>query len=692
MANRKLIVEVVGDSSSLERTFARSTRSTKQLETGVTGSLSRVDKAFSRTQRIAAGGFIGGAAVAAGVTALKSLISAAQDSENTLGQTRVALESTGKSWQDYGKQIESAVAAQSRLGFDDEALLRSFSLFVRQSKDVGQALRENNIAMDVARARFISLEEATNIVNKAALGQAGALRRIGIDARAGASGVELLAQLEREFGGAAEDASKRSSASMDRASVAVENLQEQLGNALLPAVADVAEALANGAEDATFFAQELGKLGSIKIPAIHIPFVFDTPGGTVGGALGRVGGDIVKTAVKLQFFGIGLTAASILKDQLSDGMDAGTRASTPDLAAEFESSLNGMFNSALNTASAKVKPEKLAPAADFGKLPGVDFNFADTIVGAIDKATAVAKKQVGDALRKGNAAVAKEAQEAAAASAQAAAEKAAQARRDAFARILGGLELGVDRATLTRQLSDDLAALSALRDGLQRQVKAGVDVSAAQSQLVSVTAQIASKQAEIRRNAADALQAGQFKALGLDKAGGQVTPGIENLKKQLSQLSSRLGADATPKLAGQLDRIGDVLSGKFGKVTEQTRAKIKELFDGIRDELGKGMDSISKAVPTPRHVQLSDKILEALGFDKNLKVPELQSLGQTRSNRARATAVPVTTGTSGGVTISGNITVVADDPDAFLRELQKKAGRTTATARGRFPGRSLGLG
>jgi len=115
------------------------------------------------------------------------------------------------------------------------------------------------------------------------------------------------------------------------------------------------------------------------------------------------------------------------------------------------------------------------------------------------------------------------------------------------------------------------------------------------------------------------------------------------------------------------------------------------MFDGIREEFTKGVDAV-KNIPAPRHVQLSDKVLEALGFDKNLKVPELQSLGQTRSNRARATAVPVTTGTSGGVTISGNITVVADDPDAFLRELQKKAGRTTATARGRFPGRSLGLG
>ena len=37
---------------------------------------------------------------------------------------------------------------------------QSFSLFVRQADDVEEALRRNNIAMDVARARFIDLEQA----------------------------------------------------------------------------------------------------------------------------------------------------------------------------------------------------------------------------------------------------------------------------------------------------------------------------------------------------------------------------------------------------------------------------------------------------------------------------------------------------------------------------------------------------
>lgn len=614
IANRKLIVEVVGDSSSLERTFARSTRSTKQLETGVTGSLSRVDKAFSRTQRIAAGGFIGGAAVAAGVTALKSLISAAQDSENTLGQTRIALESTGKSWQDYGKQIESAVTAQSKLGFDDEALLRSFSLFVRQSKDVGQALRENNIAMDVARARFISLEEATNIVNKAALGQAGALRRIGIDARAGASGVELLAQLEREFGGAAEDASKRSSASMDRASVAVENLQEQLGNALLPAVADVAEALASGAEDATFFAQELGKLGSIKIPAIHIPFVFDTPGGTVGGALGRVGGDIVKTAVKLQFFGIGLTAASIIKDQLSDGMDSGTRANTAALASSFEASINTMFKSALNTAQANVKTPALTPAIEFDKLPGVDTGkpIADSFGAAVDAFISAARAKIADTVKKGRAAISKEA-----------ADAARQAQRDAFDGLIEGLSLKVDQAAATAGFADDLKANTVLQNAIKKQIAVEGKTTELASQLFAARqarAAIITQQAEAARAANEkankAIQAAQFRALGLDAEGNKPPPAIANLKKQLAQLSSR--DDLTGNQKGLLDRIRKVLVDPIKKATPETRAAIKSMFDAIRQEFDKGTKEATG--PLTKTTSLNaNKLLEGLGLGRDME-------------------------------------------------------------------------
>ena len=120
--------------------------------------------------------------------------------------------------------------------------------------------------MDVARGRFIDIEQAAQIVNKATLGQAGALRRLGIDARKGASGVELLDLLNRKYGGSAAAASDDAATSMDRFKVSIENAQEALGSLLLPTVGNLATGLANAADDAVRLGHDLQRLGDIELP------------------------------------------------------------------------------------------------------------------------------------------------------------------------------------------------------------------------------------------------------------------------------------------------------------------------------------------------------------------------------------------------------------------------------------------
>ena len=75
------------------------------------------------------------------------------------------------------------------------------------------------------------------------------MRRVGIDARKGASGVELLALLERQFGGAAEKANDDAATSMERLNVQVENAKESLGTLALPVVSNLADQLGTAAEE-----------------------------------------------------------------------------------------------------------------------------------------------------------------------------------------------------------------------------------------------------------------------------------------------------------------------------------------------------------------------------------------------------------------------------------------------------------
>ncbi len=177
------------------------------------------------------------------ILAIRSSLAASREEEVVLGQTRVALESTGLSWGKYEQRIQSVIKAQSALGFDDEKLLQTFSTFVRRTKDVDEALKLNALSADLARGRYIDLEAASLLVLKASLGQAGALRRVGIDAEKGASGVELLRKLTESYGQSAEKASMTGIAAQDRLNVAIENTKEAIGRGLLPTVTEYTDKL-----------------------------------------------------------------------------------------------------------------------------------------------------------------------------------------------------------------------------------------------------------------------------------------------------------------------------------------------------------------------------------------------------------------------------------------------------------------
>lgn len=173
--------------------------------------------------------------------ALGRTLDAAREQELVLGQTQVALEAAGLSWEKYAQRIETVVRAQSRLGFDDEELLKTFQAFVRQTGDVDEALRRNALAADLARGRYMDLEAAAKLVLKASMGQAGALRRVGIDAENGSTGVELLRKLTEQYGQSAEKASTTGIAAQDRMKVAIENTKEAIGTGLLPTVTELTD-------------------------------------------------------------------------------------------------------------------------------------------------------------------------------------------------------------------------------------------------------------------------------------------------------------------------------------------------------------------------------------------------------------------------------------------------------------------
>ncbi len=294
---RRVGVLIYGDDRQLQKTLARTE--------GRLATFARKVDASSKSGRFAAaGGIFGGTAQIAGATAFvlaaKKSIDAAKNAQVILGQTSVAVDRAGLSWQRNAGRIEEAATAISKASsFDDEAVLQSFQVFVRGQKNVAKSLELSRLAADVARGRYTDLASATQLVNKAAMGQIGALRRAGIQIDKNATSTQALDALQKAYGGAAEKYTDSAAGGFDRLHVQIQEVEETIGGPLANATGNFASQLADALSVTNNLLQKLGELGKVKIPPIKVPIIevkVPGSGSTLGRLAGRIGGFGAKLA------------------------------------------------------------------------------------------------------------------------------------------------------------------------------------------------------------------------------------------------------------------------------------------------------------------------------------------------------------------------------------------------------------
>lgn len=332
MPRRKIELLVTGDVRQLDRALGKAETRLQSFGRSVDRASSGRAGGVGGLLSLSRGGAFAAAGTAIGIGLTKAF-NAAKEAEVVLGQTSVAVEAAGLSWETNSRRIEESADRISKASaFDDEAVLQSFQVFVRSQKDVEKALDLTSLAADVARARYISLESATAIVTKAAMGNAGALRRLGIDARSGASAVELLTMLQQKYAGAAEQYSSTAQGSIDRLKTSLENLAEEAGGPLAEGVTVAADNLTAMADAANRGLGVLNKLAAIKIPPIHIPLMFDIggEGRSIGGALFSSAGAVLP----------GLGVAQLLKEWGFGG--GGETVPNPGSASSFRAGAPGV--------------------------------------------------------------------------------------------------------------------------------------------------------------------------------------------------------------------------------------------------------------------------------------------------------------------------------------------------------------
>ena len=237
-AEREVAVETGRATAQLDRQNRELTE-TRTRATAAGGALRSLRSGIA----IASGGLLGTTGLLFG---LRAVVNAAGEAETAEGRLEIAYRNSGVEFDRNADAVERALAARSRLSaFDDEDLSDSLAKVIVRTRDHGKALEALNDITDVARGRQISLEAATQLWIKASLGQAGQLRRVGIEVDKNATSEQLLAKLRQTYAGQAVQYANSERAARERANVSLENAGEIIGRSLTPAIAAGAHELSD---------------------------------------------------------------------------------------------------------------------------------------------------------------------------------------------------------------------------------------------------------------------------------------------------------------------------------------------------------------------------------------------------------------------------------------------------------------
>jgi hypothetical protein len=156
------------------------------LKRGVKGATTEVEGFGDRVGKFgkmagAAFAVAGAAALAYGAVLLKQGVESAIADEAAQAKLATTLQNVTNSTDAQIAAIESQILQTSLLtGVTDDELRPSFERFLRATKDSEQALKLQQVALDVSAGSGKSLEAVTNAMAKAAEGNTGSLAKLGV--------------------------------------------------------------------------------------------------------------------------------------------------------------------------------------------------------------------------------------------------------------------------------------------------------------------------------------------------------------------------------------------------------------------------------------------------------------------------------------------------------------------------------
>ena len=233
-ASRTLSVVIAGDAAGARRAF-------QETETSATGVQSKLKKVGAGLASIgqAAALSLGTVAVGFGSMAIK----AALEGEQAQARLTNAVKNAGPAFKNMGKIADGLNDKYAKWGFENDEVQISLSKLVPVTKNSADATKKLALAADIAKARHLSLEDATALLVKVQTGHVGLLGRLGIATKDATgktiSQEEAIKKLTDLYGGQADRSAGTYAGKMQALKAQFHNLSEEIGQVLLPILAAV---------------------------------------------------------------------------------------------------------------------------------------------------------------------------------------------------------------------------------------------------------------------------------------------------------------------------------------------------------------------------------------------------------------------------------------------------------------------
>ena len=260
---RRISVEIVGDSRSLERSFQRSSSAAKGFEHDI-GRAGRGVAAVSlgfaglgRSLAFASSAFIGAAGLTVG---LKDAVEGAENLAKAQASVDTVLTRTHENVRALAPAYQQVSKSAAALGVSQADALGGLAKATTLTGNAASAFRAYVEALNISKATHVSFQAALTATSKGQEGITTSLQRYGIAIKKGTSGTEQFRIVMSRFGGQA----RANTSELDQLGANAQNLAAQLGGPLLHAADAAARGLSDAISRVSEFASRVGAQSTIK--------------------------------------------------------------------------------------------------------------------------------------------------------------------------------------------------------------------------------------------------------------------------------------------------------------------------------------------------------------------------------------------------------------------------------------------